>query len=522
MKNKNIKAILIFLVILLSFSLITFYIYKKNIDKKFTLITHSPNQEEPNRNCDEEICSILLDNIKKSNKTIDFAVYGFAGQPEILEALKDARKRGVFVRGVVDKDIENKNYYKDTDSYIEEIRNIKTDYESDLQKAKNYKDFQDSKKCERPAGTSGPLSCFSSNSKSGFISVSQAAKEPIYFAGDIMHNKFFIFDQKTIWTGSTNISDTDAGGYNSNASLIINDKDIASWYKNEFEKMYISGLFHANKDQSTNNYTKNFPKGTKISAYFSPGDNVLDGTVLKLIKNAKKNVNVSIFYLTNKDVVSELIKTKDRGVEVRIIMDANGASNEYSKHEVLRTVGIKVKIENWGGKMHAKAATADNENIILGSTNWTAAGENSNDENLLYIENNKELVSSYNKWFENLWNKIPDDYLTKRPLPESVLSIHSCDDGIDNDYDTSIDSSDKDCEVGSIGYVIDPKPNVVSTEKPINKDECPASASIKGNIGENGHIFHTSSAEYYAKTDPEICFRTKEDAESAGFRQSLK
>ena len=69
-----------------------------------------------------------------------------------------------------------------------------------------------------------------------------------------------------------------------------------------------------------------------------------------------------------------MVDAKERGVKVRVILDATAATNGYSKHNYLRENGIDVKVESWGGKMHMKAAVIDSKHIIVGSMNWTFAG----------------------------------------------------------------------------------------------------------------------------------------------------
>lgn len=46
---------------------------------------------------------------------------------------------------------------------------------------------------------------------------------------------------------------------------------------------------------------------------------------------------------------------------------------------------------------------------------------------------------------------------------------------------------------------------------------CPPEKPIKGNIAKNGYVYHIPGSEYYAITNPEVCFATVEDAEKSGF-----
>ena len=95
--------------------------------------------------------------------------------------------------------------------------------------------------------------------------------------------------------------------------------------------------------------------------------------------------------------------------------------------------------------MHIKAAVIDSKHIIVGSMNWTLAGEKKNDENTILINNSPELGVQLFLFFEKMWNSIPDSYLQKDPFPESIESGTSCYDLIDNDFDDIIDANEKEC-----------------------------------------------------------------------------
>jgi len=258
-----------------------------------------------------------------------------------------------------------------------------------------------------------------------------------------MHNKFFIIDKKIIWTGSSNVSDTGTGGYNANNAIIIKNKQVASIYLDEFYQMFNDKLFHIHKENHTTQNIKT--EDSTISIYFSPKSNTYKCAIKNLIQNAQTYIYIPIFYLTHKDLAKELLKAKNRGVDIKIILDATAARNKYSMHRLLRKQGIKVKVENFGGKMHCKSIIIDDKYFVTGSMNLTKAGNSKNDENTLVIKNST-LTKQYKKYFLTLWNKIPNKFLYSDPNPESLDNGNSCFDGIDNDFDHTIDSKDKMCK----------------------------------------------------------------------------
>ena len=423
----------------------------------FTFITNSPIEKEgPNEECSEIICQSLLDLIKNADSKIDFAIYGLRGQREILSALIDAEKRGVRVRGVIDKDTKGESYYSDTHLLEENLANIRSDYESDLRTAKklgNKKYDKDKEKtckglagvvanyqkecCYRPFGSDGPLQCFEGK---GY-----ASKEEILFRGDIMHNKFFIFDDKYIWTGSSNISDTGIGGYNANIVAILDSKYLADYYTIEFEQMYLAGLHHREKKKLKKQEISTYLNSSKVSLFFSPQGYAMYRGVIPLIRNSSESIDISIFFLTHNNISKELVKAHERGVKIRIILDSTAATNGYSKHNYLRDYGIPVKVESWGGKMHMKSAVIDKKHIIVGSMNWTSAGESKNDENTLIIQDAPKEAKELSLFFNKLWASIPEKWLEDDPVSESLDSGYSCFDKIDNDFDKVIDKKERDC-----------------------------------------------------------------------------
>ena len=92
------------------------------------------DRQKPSADCLDEICTSLLSMITNSRSSIDFAIYGLRGQLSILEALDDAEKRGVHVRGVIDKDVYGDSYYSDTHLLEKTLKNIRSDFSADLRR----------------------------------------------------------------------------------------------------------------------------------------------------------------------------------------------------------------------------------------------------------------------------------------------------------------------------------------------------------------------------------------------------
>lgn len=342
---------------------------------------------KPNNSCDTQVCHEVLNQINKSNSSIDIALYGWDDNPVIYNALVRAKARGVKIRIVYDT--SSNSYYPKLSNFVK-IANEKS---------------TDSPKI-------------------------------------LMHNKFMIFDNSSIITGSMNFAKTGFSGFNSNCIFFINSKEIANIYEKEFNQM-LQGKFHNSKSQLSHNTI--VLGDTKVTPLFSPKDKIITNNVLPLIQNAKKYVYIPTFIITHDELANELINAKKRGVDVKLIIDATNVYSRKSKIKELRSAGVPVKVENYAGKIHSKSIIIDDEYIVAGSMNFSNSGENKNDENVLIIEN-KTLARYYKGFFEYLWKKIPKKYLQHGVRPEGKFSIGSCSDGIDNNYDGNIDKDDIGCK----------------------------------------------------------------------------
>jgi len=408
------------------------------------LLAHDPaGVTRPADRCDAALCEALVALIDGAEHTLDLAFYGFRDQSAVLAAVDSAVARGVRVRLVVDEDVEGTNYYASTHVWQRRFGGV-TDHATDLASAARRPSFRNtSSRCARPPGFQGPLQCLAVDLGDGrCLLTAHVSRDPITFKGDIMHHKFAIADGRAVWTGSANASDSGTGGYNANLALVVRSEVVAGWYLAEFEQL-AAGRFHKDKGPHEPLQTR-LSDGTEVWGYFSPQDRTLHRHVRPLLREARDSIDIAVFFLTHKSITTELIAAARRGVRVRILLDATAASNGYSKHEILRAAGIAVKVEDWGGKMHAKAAVIDGHTLIAGSMNWTAAGERGNDENTLVVRSQVH-AGQLQAWFDRLWNRVPARWLSDRPDAESIASGSACFDGVDNDFDGKADAADPGC-----------------------------------------------------------------------------
>lgn len=359
------------------------------------LYTDFSKNLKPHKNCTETVCKEVLKIIDNTKETLDIAIYGYDKIPAITNALIDAKNRGVKIRFVYDENSNpKKTYYKDNNI----ISNISTSYRSD---------------------------------KTSTTTTTNM----------LMHNKFLISDNHTVLTGSMNFSSSGFSSYDVNDIVIIYSTKIAEIYTKEFEQMLL-GKFHTHKDKIS--AEKKYQIGnSQVEIYFSPKDKT-STRIIQIIKNAKHYIYIPTFLITHTQITNELINAKNRGVDVRLIIDANSTYTRNSKHTILRQNGILLKTENYAGKLHSKTIIVDDEYLITGSMNLSNSGENKNDENTVIIKNS-QIAKHHKEFFLYLWTLIPDKYLKYNAKSESKDSIGSCSDGVDNNFNGKTDKEEDLC-----------------------------------------------------------------------------
>ncbi|MGC8539937.1 MAG: phospholipase D family protein [Phycisphaerae bacterium] len=149
---------------------------------------------------------------------------------------------------------------------------------------------------------------------------------------------------------------------------------------------------------------------SSLKVFFSP-DGGATRELVDLIDTAGKSVEVQAYSFTSKPIIKALIRAKQRGVDVEIILDrSNVERKNYRTHTYRRlispgldavyTAGIPTYIDDRYLIAHNKVMIIDDRMIITGSFNFSYAAAHFNAENMLVIKNIPALVSRYQKNFE--------------------------------------------------------------------------------------------------------------------------
>ncbi len=231
----------------------------------------------------------------------------------------------------------------------------------------------------------------------------------------LMHNKFVAIDANStdtadaiVITGSYNWSTTQTySDYNN--LLIINNKDVAIAFYNEFNKMWggtsqipniTTSRFGPYK--SVSSQTLFNVNGTPVEVYFSPKDNS-DTHLENAINTANSDLFFGIYAFTDNSVANVIKTKKNSGVLTKGIIDQ--FSQSYSPYSTLSPVmGSNLILYNGSYLYHNKTMVVDAQlptsdpQVCTGSYNWSNAGAHTNDENMIIIHD----ASIANQYLQSL------------------------------------------------------------------------------------------------------------------------
>jgi phosphatidylserine/phosphatidylglycerophosphate/cardiolipin synthase-like enzyme len=374
----------------------------------------------------------LLIRIHHAKESIDLTVYEI-NLPKIVDALIDQAANGITVRIIADA--------KNTYGEYEERYNIMKLY---IEKMIRGKDKIIGTKDDIHVLCDSPMFAVTNQSlRNDFnlpnIDISKKAiqigqhfvkgamiaegekksKNAYYPPKDQMHNKFVIIDNKWVWTGSWNFTQTGLYGSKENRDqgildgntqnvIEIHSPKLAKIYKEEFNEMWGGSSINPNPEKSNfharkNNHTthKVDINGTLVEVYFSPSDNPI-GKLQKFVQEkADFSVYFNIFCWSDKKLVSILKNKWETPNGQRTNFDLKGVFDScffYKNWSASERILAQYKNippifeDNEKRKLHSKtmiidANTNSDPSVIIGSTNWSNNGNHINDKNMLIIHN---------------------------------------------------------------------------------------------------------------------------------------
>jgi phosphatidylserine/phosphatidylglycerophosphate/cardiolipin synthase-like enzyme len=214
---------------------------------------------------------------------------------------------------------------------------------------------------------------------------------------DLMHHKFVIRDDRTVWTGSLNWTD-DAWSRQENIVVILDSPAIAKAYALDFEQLW------STEDVMRSGFVE--PREEDgIRAWFTPGHGEdLSARIAKLIRRARRRVRICSPVITTGPVLGTLAQViADKSADIAGCVDATQIREVVHQWRANENVSWKLPLLQavmagpFTGKnstpfgagtvhdyMHAKVTVCD-DTAFVGSFNLSRSGEK-NAENVVEIE----------------------------------------------------------------------------------------------------------------------------------------
>jgi len=144
-------------------------------------------------------------------------------------------------------------------------------------------------------------------------------------------------------------------------------------------------------------------KCPRVNALFCPEDGC-SRAIISLFDRANETIDVAVYSFTHPDIAEALVRAKERGVRVRVILEAEQLTS-YSQYGRLRSAGIEVMLDRNEYLMHDKFAIIDGKVVVTGSFNYTVAADERNDENLVIISD-ESVAERFEGEFEEMWKGV--------------------------------------------------------------------------------------------------------------------
>ncbi len=184
-------------------------------------------------------------------------------------------------------------------------------------------------------------------------------------------------------------------------------------------------------------------QGTFFEIYFTDPANPaskqqtggVEQALIASVDAARLSVDVAIYSLSLRELGNALLRARDRGVAVRVVMESD--NRERSLPQTLIEAGLPILGDRREGLMHDKFVVIDRSEVWTGSLNFTNDGAYNDNNNLIHIRSVK-VAEKYLTEFEEMYTDdlFGPDSLAATPNPSvtvdglQVETYFSPDDGV--------------------------------------------------------------------------------------------
>lgn len=386
-KNKKTKKILaiifplllLLVAVFLVFSVVSYYqnpVVKEISPAKEIKINNSFSGEIffNDQLGDKKLSSLVVSSINKAQQSIDLAMYSL-DDLTIRNALIEAAHRGVVVNIVFSSkhEVSERNFFA---GYEDKIKML-----------------------------------FVGNENNGY-----------------MHHKFMLIDKGLssgqLFFGSYNFTEIQ-DKFDPSFLMITSREELVSLFSEEFARLSNNSWWLDKRQANYNAFAARIEyQDGFLELWFPPSNNIfsLKSRMISLINQARNNIEVMVWYLTDSDIASAFL-TKAKNIPVSIITDDFNWSSAQSIFPAMKRQKDRQGVDNLSfvtdenrtkellkiipgsslnSFLHHHTIIIDNEIVLFGTNNWSTGGFFRNDESVM-ISNISSIVEAFNQsYFNNL------------------------------------------------------------------------------------------------------------------------
>jgi phosphatidylserine/phosphatidylglycerophosphate/cardiolipin synthase-like enzyme len=252
----------------------------------------------------------------------------------------------------------------------------------------------------------------------------------LLFVGDeetgYMHHKFMLVDKglssQQLFFGSYNFTEIQ-DMFDPSFLMITSREELVTLFSEEFTRLLSKVLWLEKKSLNYNSFAAKIEyQDGFLELWFPPSNNNfnLKSRMTALIDQAKSNIKVMIWYLTDSDIASSLL-FKAKNIPVSIITDDFNWSSAQSIFPVMQKQKERQGINNLtfitdekrnseilkfipgsdlNSFLHHHTIIIDDELVLFGTNNWSSGGFFRNDESVM-ISNINSIVKAFNQSYLN-------------------------------------------------------------------------------------------------------------------------
>jgi phosphatidylserine/phosphatidylglycerophosphate/cardiolipin synthase-like enzyme len=157
--------------------------------------------------------------------------------------------------------------------------------------------------------------------------------------------------------------------------------------------------------------------GTTIHVIFTSEDPALEASIIPLVSSANSSIRFLAFSFTDYPLADAMIQRAKAGVSVAGVIDKTQSGGQGSELGTLYCAQIPVRQDGNPQFMHNKVIIIDDRYVITGSLNFSTSAEESNDENVIIIDN-PEIARLYVQDFDRVYGQGEAPDPARVPCPQ--------------------------------------------------------------------------------------------------------